>query len=56
VLAGLAMVFKLVEQAQRHWRRLDGHHLLPKIILGVKFKDGSRSLQNRPASPKNAAA
>jgi hypothetical protein len=21
----LTMVFKLVEQAQRHWRRLDGH-------------------------------
>src|SRR5262245_52334021 len=24
---------RLVEQAQRHWRRLDGHALLPKIIL-----------------------
>src|SRR5262249_14667605 len=37
----LAMVFKLVEQAQRHWRRLDGHALLPKIILGVKFNSGT---------------
>ena len=36
----LAMVFKLVEGAQKSWRRLDGHNQLPKIIEGVKFTDG----------------
>jgi putative transposase len=36
----LAMVFKLVENAQKSWRRLDGHNQLPKIIQGVKFIDG----------------
>jgi transposase-like protein len=36
----LAMVFKLVEAAQKSWRRLDGHDQLPKLILGVKFADG----------------
>jgi hypothetical protein len=36
----LAMVFKLVEGAQKTWRRLDGHNQLPKIIRGVKFTDG----------------
>ena len=36
----LAMVFKLVEGAQKSWRRLDGHNQLPKIIEGVKFVDG----------------
>jgi putative transposase len=36
----LAMVFKLVEGAQKSWRRLDGHNQLPKIIRGVKFTDG----------------
>ncbi len=35
----LAMVFKLVD-AQKSWRRLDGHNQLPKLILGVKFADG----------------
>jgi putative transposase len=35
----LAMVFKLVEAAQKSWRRLDGHNQLPKLILGVKFAD-----------------
>ena len=34
------MVFKLVEDAQKSWRRLDGHNQLPKIIQGVKFTDG----------------
>ena len=34
------MVFKLVEGAQKSWRRLDGHAQLPKLILGVKFTDG----------------
>ena len=52
----LAMVFKLVEQAQRHWRRLDGHDLLPKIILGVKFKDGIEVAAKSAVEPKNAAA
>src|SRR3954468_5549473 len=28
----LAMVFKLVDAAQKSWRRLDGHNQLPKLI------------------------
>lgn len=36
----LAMVFKLVDAAQKSWRRLDGHNQLPKLVLGVKFTDG----------------
>jgi hypothetical protein len=34
------MVFKLVEGAQKSWRRLDGHNQLPKLVLGVTFNDG----------------
>jgi hypothetical protein len=26
--------------AQKSWRRLDGHNQLPKMLLGVKFADG----------------
>ena len=33
----LAMIFKLAEAAEKNWRRLDGHNLLPKIILGVRL-------------------
>jgi transposase-like protein len=28
----LAMVFKLIEAAQKSWRRLDGHNQLPKVV------------------------
>jgi putative transposase len=36
----LAMVFKLIEGAQKSWRRLDGQNQLPKLIANVAFKDG----------------
>lgn len=38
----LAMVFKLVDAAQKSWRRLDGHNQLSKLVLGAKFTDGWR--------------
>jgi putative transposase len=47
----LAMVFKLVEGAQKNWRRLDGQNQLPKIIANVKFKDGIEA-----SSPQAKAA
>ena len=34
------MVFKLVMAAARTWRRLKGENQLPKVIDGVRFKDG----------------
>ena len=34
------MVFKLVMAATRTWRRLKGENQLPKVIDGVRFKDG----------------
>ena len=36
----LAMIFKLAQAAEKHWRRLDGKSQLPKVVLGVKFTDG----------------
>jgi transposase-like protein len=52
----LAMVFKLVEGAQRSWRRLDGHAQLPKLILGVKFSDGLEVAAKSSRQPATAAA
>jgi putative transposase len=53
----LAMVFKLVEGAQKSWRRLDGHTQLPKLILGVKFADGLEVVPKKAtAQPATAAA
>ena len=52
----LAMVFKLVEGAQRSWRRLDGHAQLPKLILGVKFSDGLEVAARATRQTATAAA
>jgi hypothetical protein len=38
--ASTRRVSKLVEGAQKSWRRLDGHNQLPKLVLGVTFADG----------------
>jgi transposase-like protein len=50
----LAMVFKLVEAAQKSWRRLDGHNQLPKVVLGARFIDGLE-LDTTELQPKAAA-
>src|SRR6185436_6879085 len=34
------LVFKLVMAAAKTWRRLKGENQLPKVIDGVRFKDG----------------
>jgi len=40
--ACLTMVFKLVQCAEKSWRKLNGSALLPEVIRGVKFVDGER--------------
>jgi len=40
--AGLAMAFKLLLAAERTWRRLNGHELLPLVRAHVVFRDGER--------------
>ncbi len=39
-LATLTMVFKLSLEAEKTWKKLKGHHLIPKVIEGVRFIDG----------------
>ena len=38
--AGLTMVFKLAREAEKHWRRINAHHLVPKVMRGVTFENG----------------
>ena len=35
-----AKLFKLITAAARTWRKLKGENQLPKVIQGVKFRDG----------------
>ena len=39
------MVFKLGLEAQKHWRRLQGFELIPKVLIGVRFVDGEEQTQ-----------
>ena len=52
----LAMVFKLVDGAQKTWRRLNGPAQLPKIIKGVKFTDGLEVVDITDRQAQSAAA
>ena len=38
--ATLMMVFKLVEQAERRWRKLNKHEYIPLVVQGNQFIDG----------------
>ena len=44
-IATLTMVFKLGLEAQKHWRRLQGFELIPKVVTGVLFVDGEEQTQ-----------
>jgi putative transposase len=39
-IATLTMVYKLAEQAQKHWRRLNKHEYVALVLQGVRFVDG----------------
>ena len=38
--AGLAMVFKLLEAAEGHWRAVNGPHLVTLVRAGARFEKG----------------
>lgn len=38
--ATLTMVYKLVEQAEKHWRKLNKHEYISLVIEGIPFIDG----------------
>src|SRR5262245_6996553 len=44
-LASEMMVFKLMESAAQHWRRLNGCDLIADILRGVKFTDGIKTTE-----------
>jgi transposase-like protein len=46
---GLTMAFKLLEMAQKRWRRLNGAEMLPLVLAGVKFTDGVQEVRKAAA-------
>ena len=57
------MVLKLVNAAAKTWRRLKGENQLPKVVQGVKFKNGVEVTEcplttppDQPRHPKSCLA
>ncbi len=48
--ATLTMVYKLGREAEKRWRRLDGHHFIVKVLRGVRFVDGEEHTDDRLAA------
>jgi len=52
----LTMVFKLVDNAEKHWRRLRGFNYLADVIRGIKFTDGKREEVGKGSVNEGVAA
>ncbi len=50
----LAMVFKLIQSAEKRWNRLKGFKYLADVIEGVAFKDGKRVVDSNGSSNNNS--
>lgn len=54
--AGIAMAFKLLESAQRRWRKIRAPHLVAKVRAGATFKNGKLVEPNPDKQPVQQAA
>jgi transposase-like protein len=52
VESATALIWKLLEVAESHFRRLNAPELLPLVYIGIQFVDGMQ----KPVRPKEAAA
>lgn len=50
--AGLAMAFKLMQMAEKRWRKVNSAHLVPLVLTGVTFPDGETHIL--PDLPTNS--
>ena len=49
-LATLTMVFKLVIEMRRTWKKIKGYKLIPKVLEGITFVDGELRDQGEQAA------
>jgi hypothetical protein len=52
VESATALIWKLLQVAESHFRRLNAPELLPLVYAGVQFVDGMQ----QPVTPKEVAA
>ncbi|WP_454752910.1 IS256 family transposase [Cupriavidus necator] len=51
----LGLAFKLIEEAEKTWRRIKGAEHIELLLKGVPFKDGAPAQDNPPVQQKLAA-
>ena len=51
----LGLAFKLIEEAEKAWRRIRGADKIEALLTGVPFKDGIQAKDNPPEQQKFAA-
>jgi len=51
----LGLAFKLIEEAEKSWRRIRGAEKIGLLLSGVPFKDGIQAQDNPPEQQKLAA-
>ena len=51
----LGLAFKLIEEAEKSWRRIKGADRIELLLKGVPFKDGEAVLDNPPPQQELAA-
>jgi hypothetical protein len=49
------MAFKLLEMAEKRWRRIRRPHLVQELLEGTKFVDGEPIVENAKEGRKSAA-
>jgi transposase-like protein len=55
-LKALIMAYKLLDMAQKRWRRLNAPHLLPLVRAGVSFVDGIQQEREEVSNSRKKAA
>jgi len=51
----LGLAYKLMQEAEKSWKRIRGADRIPMLLIGMPFKDGIPVLDNPPAQQKHAA-
>ena len=51
----LGLAFKLIEEAEKSWRRIRGADKIELLLKGIPFKDGEPALDDQPVQQKLAA-
>lgn len=53
--SAMTLIFKLIQAAEKRWRKIDGFEYIAKIITGTRFQDGIE-ISHTPPNPTQSLA